>query len=175
MKIIDISNYCATNDIKPEIAGVYIEREGEIMRVTATDSYRLASIEYSLTEDRLFALFQRVDTGIYTRKAWKDIAECFSKKAPSFSECEQAVRVLLISKIQGQYPDYKSIIKTINCKNSGITKDYNCKYLIDFIDLINTTEKHKYATLKSSAIGETDNMLVYQKDKVTILLMQVLR
>lgn len=174
MKIIDISNYCATNDIKPEIAGVYIEREGDTMRVTATDSYRLASIEYTLTEDHLFTLFQRVESGIYTRKAWKDMTKCFAKKSPSFLECEQAVSVLLVSKIQGSYPDYKSIIKTINCKNRGITKDYNCDYLIDFIDLINTVEKHKHATLKVSDIGEADKMLVYQKEKVTILLMQVL-
>jgi DNA polymerase-3 subunit beta len=113
----------STNDIRPEISGVFLKFDGEKKQMTmaATDSYRLAekSIEFRSGEEGergVIIPFKTMQEVLRILSVFKDSGDTEEENILKICLTENQVMfsingVELISRIvEGQYPDYKQII-----------------------------------------------------------------
>ena len=105
----------STNQTQPEISGILFAKDGQELRVVATDRYRLAEkklvLSNSETDSHSVILPQKT-----TLEASRIIGNQKGNVEMIFSETQAAITfndTQIISRlVDGQYPDYKQIIPT---------------------------------------------------------------
>lgn len=176
--MINISHYCATSDIKPEIARVLVKKEGEILETVATDSYRLAIIKYHISEP----FIANIEAGLYPPTAFKHLCVVLNKKSADVTEKLQAVKMFNLIKdintLPENYPDYKRLIETDNVPAgdyAGMRGIYNVEYLLEHLELSSKLLPfNKYSHFNTSDQVETSQgLLKFKIDTAILLLMQV--
>jgi len=159
-QVVDIP---VVSTARPEIAGVYFCFQGDLLKIVATDSFRLAEKKINLNKkvdrDILFILPQRTV---------REIINIFSEKKGEFQlvfspnqvlfELEavkhQGPKIQLLSRlIEGEYPDYEEILP--QKRETEVILDRN-----EFLKQL------KIASLFSGRINEVK--LTITKDKVEV-------
>ncbi len=160
-----IGDIPSSTKVKPEISGVYFSFQGKELKMAATDSYRLAEKNINLSQK-----IEKSFSFILPQKAAKEIINIFREDEEieikydgnqvlfqSFMEDNKNPRVQLISKlIEGDYPDYQSIIP----------KEYKTKITLDKEEML---KKVKAASLFSGRINEVTLKINPKKKEITIL------
>lgn len=146
-QVVDIPS---NTKVKPEISGVYFRFENNILKIAATDSYRLAEKTIYL-EDKIDNKF----SFILPQKTAKEFLNIFDNEEEviikfdsnqvifeSPMESVNHPKIQLTSKlIEGEYPDYEAIIP----------EETNTQILLDKEEFLN---KIKAASLFSGKINE---------------------
>jgi DNA polymerase-3 subunit beta len=116
----------ATNETQPEISGVYMAFEGDLLRIAATDRYRLAERTASLLEPvkatkevivparTVSELYKILNSGRGAVEIYFSESQVMFK----FDETELISRL-----IDGQYPDYRQIIPKEFKTNSEVARE----------------------------------------------------
>lgn len=174
MYLHNISHYCATTDIKPEIAHVYIAKKDNYLVTVATDSYRLAKLQYSLDLD----LYDQIEDGYYTPKYFTTLCKEINKKKQSIDNQLLAIKSFNATKSQAEhynYPDYMQLITPISTsttRTKGLQDQYNALYLSDHILLANEITNSQYDKLDIYKMTEQHNKpLCYTINDNYLLLM----
>lgn len=150
----------ASEESRPEISGFYIKSAGEQLTIAATDSYRLAekTIKSEVKSKKEVELI--VPSGAaqeLNRIVGEDV------ETVSFSTSDNQIKfsfddVELVSRlVEGQYPDYKSIIP----------KEFATKSLVDASELISILRTSSFFSKKDSAevVVKTDS----KKNEIEII------
>lgn len=106
----------STNQTQPEISGVLFAAEKEILRLAATDRYRLAERKVLVSQTNGENM-----EAIVPQKTCLELSRIIGNQKGNlemqFSETQASVNfneVLVVSRlVDGQYPDYKQIIPTV--------------------------------------------------------------
>lgn len=125
-----IMNFCSNNQIRPELAGIYLLFQKDTINMVATDSFRLAEkkvvLKSKLDKEYSFIIPQKTAqeiVNIFTEE--NELNIFFSKNQILFESKYKEVdhpKVRLTSTlIQGQFPNYKEIIP--KGKETTITLD----------------------------------------------------
>lgn len=170
--LTQVINFTATTSLKPEIMGVYISIQKNILKITATDSYRLG--EKQILLDEKLINIQNYST-ILSQKIVKEIINIFSNIERKelkvyFSENQVLIESLIegidhpeihiISRIvDGTYPNYEEIIP----------KDYNTRVMFLKQDILNKIKTAGYFSGKNSEvhldiIPSENRVKIYSKD-----------
>ena len=120
--IIDLQKFASKEEYKPAIGGVYFTGRKAI----ATDSYRLVEVEQKKEESREPAIYKLKDIKVKGDFEIKD-----NKLIDGLTET-------LLSKVEGDYPDYQAIIPT---GEPLIELDINAKYLAEILKVMENTDK----------------------------------
>ena len=163
-----VIGFVSTSNLKPEITGVYINIEKNILKIASTDGYRLGERKILIDEETKSV--QNYST-ILSQKTVREIINIFSgleKKVLKiyFSENQVLVESLIdgmehpeihiISRlIDGTYPNYEEIIP----------KSHNTKVLFSKQDILN---KMKTATYFSGKNSEVQLEIIPSENKVKI-------
>ena len=163
-----VIGFVSTSNLKPEITGVYINIEKNILKIASTDGYRLGERKILIDEETKSV--QNYST-ILSQKTVREIINIFSgleKKVLKiyFSENQVLVESLIdgmehpeihiISRlIDGTYPNYEEIIP----------KSHNTKVLFSKQDILN---KIKTATYFSGKNSEVQLEFIPSENKVKI-------
>ncbi len=151
-----VINFTAISNLKPEITGVYINIQKNILKIVSTDSYRLGERKILLNNETSNNIQDH--SIILSQKTAKEIINIFSileKKELKiyFSENQVLVESLIdgidhpeihiISRlIDGVYPNYEEIIP----------KNYNTKVLFLKQDILNKIKTAGYFSGKNSEV-----------------------
>jgi DNA polymerase-3 subunit beta len=114
----------STNQTQPEISGVFFSIEGDVLRVAATDRYRLAERKLALKEkisgnyDAIIPQKTLVELSriIGNQKGQVEMVFSETQVSLSFNDTQIISRL-----IDGQYPDYKQIIPS-SLKTTVVTE-----------------------------------------------------
>lgn len=160
--MINISRCTSRSPIKPILNYVYVYRKDNKTYTVATDSYKLAIVEY--TDN---ATAHAVGEGYYHAKDWT----AFCKKPDTAH-----LNSLTISKnILGEYPNFDKLLENREMmKQNGIQHTMTASHLIDFIKM---TQEIPFAidTFDISKLYNNERLYLYEVSKngvkMTLLLM----
>lgn len=132
VRMIDRTLFCvSTDDNRHNLSGVYCEaRDGNTLRMVATDGHRLALADYTAAPDVDFPLQEGV---IVPRKAFQELKRILSNTDDEdpvveigFSPSHGVMRIgrveLLTTLVQGSFPKYDQVIPAQSDKQIHITK-----------------------------------------------------
>ena len=125
--IAQVINFCALNQIHPEISGVFLSLQNNILKITTTDSFRLAEKTLYLENQKALKC-----SFILPQKTARELVNIFSEKTSSFNDKIEKLKIYfspaqilfelstpslsfpslqIVSKlIEGEYPNYQEII-----------------------------------------------------------------
>lgn len=169
--MIDISKY-ADKTLSAEILGyVKVEVTGNVFTATATDSFRLGRLEiFSIN------MCERLESGYYSPKAWKEITKIYNKKSfPSlegYQKIEKIVKQQMAVQPDGAYPEIEKIIpEKKELKNFDATLKVKDKYFIDLLKNIGGNSKG--GCIDWDKIKQHKGMIVYEDAETILLIMSM--
>ena len=166
--MIDISKYTSKTTIKKELNYVYVHDIGEHRYAVATDSFRLARVHLTSV------LSQRVKTGYYTAKAWKEVTKILKKNdVAKANDLIEIVNKEMLNDKDMTFPKYEKILPKFDDENEDYTfKGTSTINGIFLIDLIKDTQNH-LKQFDFSKIKENNHMISYDYDGSIILIMKM--
>jgi DNA polymerase-3 subunit beta len=161
-QVVDISSPSVA---RPEISGVYFIFQKDLIKIVATDSFRLGEqklfLKNNLTQDYSFILPQQAAKEIINVFGSKDgdLKICFSPNQVLFESSMPEMdhpQIQLISRlVEGNYPDYEAIIPEKTATQVQISKN-------EFLTQV------KSASLFSGNTNEISFKIESQKEKIQI-------
>jgi len=121
--ILQVIDFCALTQVRPELSGLYFSFQKNIIKIVATDSFRLA--EKTITFDSSAKEFTSRQSLIVPRNAARELINIFSEQnqkikfyfSPSqimvesrFPESKKPQARLVSRLIEGEYPNYEDVI-----------------------------------------------------------------
>lgn len=116
--ILEVVPAAQISEIRPEISGVFLTFELTLMKLVATDSFRLA--EKTLTHSQFTSTFTQGFRAIVPLRTAQELARIFAEERevsllldPHQLLARSGERELISRLIDGQYPDYEQIVPKI--------------------------------------------------------------
>ncbi len=163
-----VANIASTSGIKPEISGVYLHFERNLLTMVATDSFRLAEKKFTFSEpfgiSKDYAVILPSKAAAFLKSVFSenesDLKIYFSPNLIMIETLvedeEDSPRFRFVSKlIEGEYPDYKEIIP----------KKLSCKLIVDRSAFLNHLKR---ASLFASRINEVKLRFFPERDEVEL-------
>ena len=160
-----IADIAQPSSARPEIAGVYFLFQKKLLKMVATDSFRLGEKKLALES------LDKEEAAIVPQKTIREIINIFSEKeeelqiflspnqillSSSMSETDHPEIQLISRTIEGEYPNYETIIP----------KEYKTSLLLEKNEFLNQI---KAASLFSGKISEIKLLVDPKKEGVEIL------
>lgn len=160
-----IADIAQPSSARPEISGVYLSFQKKLIKMVATDSFRLGEKKLELEK------LDRENSAIVPQKTVREIINIFGEKAgslqiylspnqillsSSMTETEHPEVQLISRSIEGEYPNYETIIP----------KDYKTSLLLEKNDFLNQI---KAASIFSGKISEVKLRVDPKKEGVEIV------
>lgn len=171
----------ATDDTRPELAGVYAHGEGKTLILAATDSYRLAEARISLST----ALLEPVSIIIPGRAAveMRRVLEGVDEAVLRVGEGQLLLRTpvvhLVSRRVDGTYPDYTQVLPqqsstTVDVDRADLIRSIRAAAVFSEQTVSRVTldvgDDQLRVTAVTPEVGETENTLPadIQGERVTI-------
>jgi len=166
--VLQVIDFCALTQVRPELSGLYFSFQKNVVKVVATDSFRLA--EKTIHFDASGKNLDSPQSFIIPRNAARELVNIFSEKdqkikfhfSPNqimiesyFQESKNPQARLVSRLIEGEYPDYENIIP----------KEFKTQLIVAREQFLNQI---KSASLFSGRTNEIKLIINPKKSSVTI-------
>lgn len=163
---------------KPSLSGVYIEYDGEVLKMTGTDANSLAHMEIEVEGDAFSSFILPQDSA-------REIARLIKTYEPEYVEigigssyfCVRFTNVSFLSRtVEGSFPNYPALLQNIVTEN---TLSFDASHLLNVLErasLFRTSDmsvlsfvpqdSHLYAHTNPKDTGTYNEELQLEKDAV---------
>lgn len=171
----------ATDDTRPELAGVYAHGEGKTLILAATDSYRLAEARISLSA----ALPEPISViipgraAVEMRRVLESVDEAILRVGEGQLLLKTPVAHLVSRRVEGTYPDYTQVLPqqsstTVDVDRADLIRSIRAAAVFSEQTVSRVTldvgDDQLRVTAVTPEVGETENALPadIQGERVTI-------